>query len=198
MTSDRTPRTRAAFGDVFEPLLAAACSAEPWAWERLYGWLSPVVLGYLRSQSLRDAEDRASEVSVGVFRNIATFSGTEDQFRSWVFVVAHRRVQDERRRLGRRPEPAPLDSDDQGDPVSTWADPADDEAVSRVAADRLRETCERLAPDQRDVVLLRALADLTVEQTATVLGKSEGAVKALQRRGFGRLRQLLVEGGVPL
>jgi RNA polymerase sigma-70 factor (ECF subfamily) len=137
-------------------------------------------------------------VWVGVFRNIGTFSGTEAQFRSWVFVVAHRRVQDERRRLGRRPEPSPIDGEDQIEPAGAWADPADDEAVSRVAADQLRVTCRRLAPDQRDVVLLRTLADLTVEQTATVLGKSEGAVKALQRRGFSRLRQLLAEGGVPL
>jgi RNA polymerase sigma factor (sigma-70 family) len=114
-----------------------------------------------------------------------------------VFVIAHRRLQDERRRLGRRPDVEPLDPDRDGD-VATPDDGTEADAFTRIATVKLRQACEQLAPDQRDVVLLRTLADLTVEQTAQVLGKSEGAVKQLQRRGFARLRQVLAEGGVPL
>jgi len=195
--SDGSPLRRQSFGDAFEPLLDAAREGASWAWERLYASLAAAVLGYLRSQGLRDAEDVSSEVWVGVFRNIGDFRGTEAQFRSWVFVIAHRRLQDERRRLGRRPVPEPLDPD-RDDNVAAPDDGTEAAALTRIATDKLRQACDQLAPDQRDVVLLRTLADLTVEQIAEVLGKSEGAVKQLQRRGFARLRQVLAKGGVPL
>ena len=53
-------------------------------------------------------------------------------------------------------------------------------------------------PDQRDVLLLRILGDLTVDQVADVLGKSAGAVKQLQRRGLEAIRRLSAREGVPL
>jgi len=51
--------------------------------------------------------------------------------------------------------------------------------------------CAELPDDQRPVLLLRVLADLTVEQVAQVMGRSVGAVKALQRRGLRTLRDRL-------
>jgi RNA polymerase sigma-70 factor (ECF subfamily) len=50
-----------------------------------------------------------------------------------------------------------------------------------------------LAPDQREVLTLRVVGDLTVEQVADVLGKSRGAVKSLQHRGVAALRRRLQE-----
>jgi RNA polymerase sigma-70 factor (ECF subfamily) len=46
-----------------------------------------------------------------------------------------------------------------------------------------------LTPDQRSVIALRVIADLSLEETAGILGKSVGAVKALQKRGLERLRR---------
>ena len=51
--------------------------------------------------------------------------------------------------------------------------------------------CAGLPDDQRSVLLLRILADLTVEQVAAVMGRSVGSVKALQRRGLRTLRDRL-------
>ena len=48
----------------------------------------------------------------------------------------------------------------------------------------MRGLCEQLSPDQRDVLLLRLLGRMTIEEVATALDKSVVAVKALQRRGF--------------
>jgi RNA polymerase sigma-70 factor (ECF subfamily) len=67
-----------------------------------------------------------------------------------------------------------------------------------LATERVRALCDRLAPGQRDVLLLRVLGDLTVDQVAGIIGKSRGAVKALQRRGYTTIARLLEREGVPL
>jgi RNA polymerase sigma-70 factor (ECF subfamily) len=67
-----------------------------------------------------------------------------------------------------------------------------------LGADRVRALCERLVPGQRDVLLLRLLGDLSIEQVAETLGKRTGAVKALQRRGLLAIGRLLEREGVPL
>ena len=60
-----------------------------------------------------------------------------------------------------------------------------------LAHDEVRELLAVLSPDQRDVVLLRIVADLSVEEVARLLGKREGAVKALQHRALAALRRHL-------
>ncbi len=74
----------------------------------------------------------------------------------------------------------------------------EDEAVRRLATERVHRLCEGLVPDQRDVLLLRMLACLTVEEIAQALGKTPGAVKALQRRGLAAIRRQMDHQGVPL
>ena len=58
------------------------------------------------------------------------------------------------------------------------------EALAAMGTQRVHELCAALPPDQRTVVLLRILGDLTVEEVARVVGRSPAAVKALQRRGL--------------
>ena len=187
----REPRRE--FGDAFDALLAGARDGAPWAWDRLYRWLAPAVAGYLRVQIVSDADDLTSEVFLGVVRGIERFHGDEQQFRSWVFVIAHRRVQDDRRRRVRKPDAEQLTDD-----VALPGGDAEDDVLRSLATSRVHALCARLAPDQRDVVLLRIVADLTVDDIAAVLGKTRGAVKALQRRGFEALRKILEQEGVPL
>jgi RNA polymerase sigma-70 factor (ECF subfamily) len=75
---------------------------------------------------------------------------------------------------------------------------AEDDALRSAGDERVRDLLGRLAPDQRDVMLLRIVADLTVENTAEALGKTPGAVKALQRRALRALRKEMSTEGVPL
>jgi RNA polymerase sigma factor (sigma-70 family) len=184
----------AGFGVAFESVLLAAQSGAPWALERLYQALSPAVLGYLRVQGASDPEDLTNEVFLGVFRKVGDFRGGEEKFRSWVFTIAHSRLVDERRRAMRRPQ---LAGGDHPVPESAGGD-AEDDALERLSAQRVQALCEQLVPDQRDVLLLRLLAGLTVEAVAEALGKSAGAVKALQRRGLANLRKVLEGNPVPL
>jgi RNA polymerase sigma factor (sigma-70 family) len=182
-------------GDQFDACLAAAKAGAGWAAERIWRSLAPAVVGYLRVQGAAEPEDLASEVFVGVFRSLGSFSGSEEQFRSWVFTIAHRRLVDERRRLGRRPAAAPLA--EAADTASVDRS-AEQEALARLSEQRVRELCGRLVGEQRDVLLLRLVGGLTVVEVADALGKSEGAVKALQRRAVAGLRKILDREGVPL
>ncbi len=201
------PRSSRGGVEAFDALLAEVQAGRPSAWDRCYRWLAPGVAGYLRLQGAREVDDLTSEVFLAVFRNIGTFSGTEANFRSWVFVIAHRRLQDERRRRSRRPAPDMLDEGSierlgrmaTADPGCPGPDAsAEAEALRAISADRVSDLCARLAPDQREVVLLRILGDLTVDQVAEVLAKSSGAVKQLQRRAFEALRRIVDREGVPL
>ncbi len=188
-------RNRARIGPDFDSVLCAAQSGAPWALERLYQVFSPAVLGYLRVQGAADPEDLSNEVFLGVFQRIGTFSGDEDRFRSWVFTIAHSRLIDDRRRASRRPQ---VVQDHTDVPVDRPGGNAEQDAMERLSRRRVQALCEELVADQRDVLLLRLMAGLTVEAIAESLGKSEGAVKALQRRGLANLRKILERDPVSL
>jgi RNA polymerase sigma-70 factor (ECF subfamily) len=194
------PERRTRYGETFAALLEAARAGSGWAWEEIYGWLAGVVSGYLRVQGAVDPDDLTSEVFIGVFRGMSAFDGTEEQFRSWVFVIAHRRLIDQRRAAGRRPAFIALDGPEDRQDYSGHDVEADaaTAALNNLATARVEEWCASLVPDQRDVLLLRVVGDLTVEQVADALGKSSGAVKALQRRALEAIRKRISTGGVPL
>ena len=185
---------RDSFDGEFDVVVSAARAGEAWALERIYEELSPAVAGLFRAQRIDDADDLTSEVFVGVLRNLAWFDGDAKSLRSWVFTIAYRRLADERRRRVRRPFAVPLA--DRPEPLAPEDVCTDVERL--LATERVRALCDRLAPGQRDVLLLRVLGDLTVDQVAGIIGKSRGAVKALQRRGYTTIARLLEREGVPL
>jgi RNA polymerase sigma-70 factor, ECF subfamily len=176
----------------FDTVLRHARAGDGWAVERLYAALAPAVTGFFRLQRVAEPEDLTSEVFVGVLRNLGGFRGDEDGFRSWVFTIAYRRLADARRAAGRRPALQPFDPD------ITLAAPVDVEAdVDRLLATRrVRELCATLPPGQRDVLLLRLVGRLTVDEVARVIGRSRGAVKALQRRGLAAVALAVEQEGV--
>jgi RNA polymerase sigma-70 factor (ECF subfamily) len=65
----------------------------------------------------------------------------------------------------------------------------EDDTFAVLARDSVRNLLNVLSPDQRDVVLLRIIADLSVEEVARMLDKREGAIKALQHRALAALRR---------
>ena len=178
----------------FDAVLEGARANRPEAWDRLYRWLAPGVAGYLRMLGAREVDDLTSEVFLAVFRRVGTFQGSETNFRSWVFTVAHSRLIDERRRRGRRPDADPLDFVDELPSTQN----TEDVALRALDVASIEAICGQLPVDQRSVVLLRIIADLSIEQVAQILDKSPGAIKQLQRRGFESARKLLAREGVTL
>ncbi len=171
-------------GVSFDDVLVAAQAGAGWAFEVLYRDLSPSVTGYLRLHGAAEPDDLASETFLGVFTGLARFRGDEEALRAWVFTIAHRRLVDDWRRRSRRPQLV----DDPGDLAEHLGGDVEEDAFVRVGAENVERMCGGLPADQRSVLLLRILADLTVEQVAHVLGRSVASVKALQRRGLRTLR----------
>ncbi|MDP8991954.1 MAG: sigma-70 family RNA polymerase sigma factor [Actinomycetota bacterium] len=166
--------------------LDAARVGEGWALERVYSVLGRPVLGYLAAQGASDPEGALNEVFLRALRRLDRFHGDSEQLRSWVFAIAHNLVVDERRTTARRPPAIPLDG-----VVDRAGGDAEDDALDRLGDGRIRATLDLLAPDQRDVVLLRFVADLSLAEVADVTGRTVGATKALQRRALESLRRRL-------
>jgi len=178
---------RVGIGPAFDDVLAAAQAGAGWAFEELYRDLAPAVTGYLRMHGAAEPDDLASETFLGVFTGLAGFGGDEAGLRAWVFTIAHRRLLDDWRRRSRRPQLA----DDAGDLLEHVGGDVEDDVLLRVGAQTVHELCAVLPADQRSVLLLRILADLTVEQVSQVLDRSVASIKALQRRGLRTLRDRL-------
>jgi RNA polymerase sigma factor (sigma-70 family) len=173
-------------GPGFTDTLAAAQAGAAWALRALYDDLAPAVTGYLRLRGAAEADDVTSDTFLDVFRGLESFDGDEAAFRSWVFTIAHRRLIDERRRRGRRPPTVPLD--ESAEPVGGNVE---EEALDGLVASWARDALDVLTDEQRTVILLRVVADLSAEQVAQVLGKRPDAIRAVQHRGLRRLRRVL-------
>ncbi|HEY1358215.1 MAG TPA: RNA polymerase sigma factor [Thermoleophilaceae bacterium] len=171
----------------FTSLLERARQGSEAAWRELYEGLAPVVLGYLRANNAPDPEDVLGEVFLQVARDIPSFEGEEAGFRSWVFTIAHHRLIDARRRSARRPVEL---SAEPPEPTGR-ADDAAEEALARIGVEEVHRVLALLSEDQRAVLLLRVLGDMSLEDVAKVVGKRPGAVKALQRRGLAAAKREL-------
>jgi RNA polymerase sigma-70 factor (ECF subfamily) len=173
--------------DDLDSLVDAARAGGGWAFGRLWESLAPRVAAYLRAGGVRDADDATSEVFLAAFRGIGRFDGDGAAFRAWLFTIAHHKGVDAHRRSSRQEVPVAAVADER---AGRTAPSAEDVAMARADT---AETLSRLAvltQDQRSVLLLRIVAELSLAETAEVLGKPVGAVKALQHRALARLRHV--------
>ena len=147
-----------------------------WDAGAVYRELAPAVLGYLRAQGVVDPEDILGEIFLQVARDLHGVKGERADVRRWVFGVVRNRVIDDARRRARRPSPGGTDAPDRPGPDAT--EPFDPDLLAALAD---------LTPDQREVVVLRFVADLPLEEVAAITGRHVGAVKSLQHRALARL-----------
>lgn len=194
--SDGVRRWRRGRADAsFDEVLTSARAGFPWAFEHLFRALGRPLVGYFRAQGVADPDGSANDVLLRAFGRIDSFEGNEAQFRAWVFTIARNCLIDERRRNGRRVETQPLENSHERMVVVAGSD---ERAIATLGHQRVTELIDALVPDQREVLFLRIIGDLTIEQIAEVVGKRPGAVKALQRRGLAAIRRNLERAGVPL
>ena len=147
----------------------------------VYRQLAPAVLGYLRAQRVPEPDDLLGEVFVQVARSLPRFGGDGDEdLRRWVFTIARNRVIDDSRRRARRARLRGLVpiTEETGRPE----DPFDPDLLRAMGV---------LTPEQREVVALRFIADLSLEDVARITRRTRGAVKAMQARGLANLARAL-------
>ena len=163
------------------------------AFGRLWTHLSPAVAAYFRAHAVDEADDLTSEVFLAAFRALRPGTENTEQFRGLLFRIAHRRYVDWVRSRVRKGTPLPYDPflDDRA------TESAEDCVTVLLGNERAVALLDLLTPDQRQVVTLRVLGDLTLQQTAEVLGRDVGTVKSLQHRGLARLRRAIEQQEQP-
>jgi RNA polymerase sigma factor (sigma-70 family) len=147
----------------------------------LYRELAPAVLGYFRSQRAPEPEDLLGEVFLHVARNVKRCRGDAEARRRWVFTIAHHRLVDSWRRRAARP----ITADQQ--PPEQIVEHGQPDTIDP----ELQAAIDTLTDDQRVVVLLRFVADLSLGDVARITRRPVGAVKALQHRGLAALERAL-------
>ena len=169
----------------FEQVLDAASAGAEWAAAVLFDALQPSLLRYLRWQEPGAADDLAGETWLAVAERIQDFTGDERALRAWVFSVARRRLADHRRRgARRRTQPvAPQDLN----AVPGGEDPADVVLEALSAQQAIDHLVATLTPGQAEVLVLRVVARLPVEDVAQILGKRPGTVRVMEHRALRRL-----------
>lgn len=175
-------------GEQFEPVLTAARTGADWAIATLYREMHPRIFRYLRAHEPADGEDLASDVWLDAANGLARFEGGEADFRRWMFTIARRRLIDHRRqRARRRTDPVPSET------LADRAEAGDVEerVLTTVATERALLRIAALPGDQSDVVLLRLVGGLEVEEVAQITGKRPGTVRVLQHRALKRLAREL-------
>lgn len=178
-----------ASGEAFESVLAAAQAGAEWAFAALYDDFNPRLLRYFVARAPRAADDLAAETWLGAAGGLRTFVGDEQSFRSWLFTIAHRRLvdywRDQTTSAGDIPSdmtglaPAPGEDLTQG--------PEEIIVGAESAQAAARKIASLLSPDQAEVILLRVIGGLDLDQVADVLGKRPGTIRVLQHRALKKL-----------
>lgn len=140
------------------------------------------ITGYLLSRGVDDPEAVTQDVFLAFFPQIQGLTGGLQGAKSLLFSIAHARMVDYYRRVERRPHLTEYDP--QQDHRSSPS--AEEHAVNlNTGAAAL---LEGLSDEHQEVLALRVVADLSIEQVAQIMGKSVGAVKQLQRRALQNLK----------
>jgi RNA polymerase sigma factor (sigma-70 family) len=154
------------------------------SWQSFYDQLAPELRAYITRLGARDPDDLLGETMMQIVRDIKKFSGNPTEIRAWSFRIAHNRVIDASRR--KKTRPAEVAINETLDSV-----PAQDPLRELPDIETLSNLLQTLTPDQRSVIWLRYITELTLEETAEVVGKTQVAVAALTYRALASLRTSL-------
>jgi RNA polymerase sigma-70 factor, ECF subfamily len=173
--------------------LVAARGREPAAVTRVYAAYAPALFRFFLAAvgDRPTAEDLTGDVFRSAIEGLPRFRGPVEALGGWLFRIAHHDLSDFWRKQTRSPGITPLDDTLDEAALAAGADDPEELAIQRIEGDRVLAALRRLSPDQREVLLLRTAAGLTAPEVAAIVGKTTGAVKALQRRGLASLARVL-------
>lgn len=152
--------------------------------DRIYRYIA------LKIGDRTEAEDLSQQVFLNACQSIKNFTFKGMPFTSWLYRIAHNQVVDHLRKKTRRPaDPLPeMEPAGNDDPVKT--------IELKLEMETLAKAAEKLTHSQREVISLRFAAQMSIAEVAKTMGKTEGAVKALQHSAVAALRRLMAAGTV--
>ena len=152
--------------------------------DRIYSYLQMTV------GNRHDAEDLTNQTFVKMLERIATFEWRKVPFSAWLFRIAHNLAMDHFRAHRRwQPEEEPPEPED------STALSAEEEALQSIGRQSMLEMIEGLSTDQQQVLTLKFVFNFPNAEVATILDKTEGAVKSLQHRALASLQRELAKTG---
>ena len=175
-------------------LIRAARAGDEQAWNAIYQHLHGPVLGYLRIRGADDPENLLGEVFLRMARGIHRFRGDLGGLKAYAMTTAANLLRDQARRQAVRPrlvleEPAEIEGASARRPGHAAS--AEEAALAAQGLTELEHLLDRLTVDQREVLYMRFVADLSLAETAKAMRRSTGAVKQLQHRALEVARDAL-------
>jgi RNA polymerase sigma-70 factor, ECF subfamily len=172
--------------------LSAARRREPAAVTRVYTAYAPALFRFFMAAvgDRHQAEDLTGTAFVSAIESLPRFRGPVEALGGWLFQIARHDLYDYRRRQARS-RIEPLEDNLNEAAVIAGAEDPEELAIARLEGSRVVAALRELSPDQREVLLLRMGGGLTAPEVAQAMGKTTGAVKALQHRGLASLARVL-------
>ena len=152
--------------------------------DRIYRYVA------LRIGDKTEAEDMTQQVFLNALQSISSFKWKGIPFSAWLYRIAHNQVVDYFRKQKKRPgallDESLVSSDSDSNPQLT--------AEHNLDIEQLLSATQQLTDAQREVISLRFTGELSTAEVAEIMGKSQGAVKALQHSAIVALRKVLLVG----
>lgn len=169
-------------------LIQRAKKGEKECFGQLYDhYITPIYRFVLvKVNSKAEAEDLTHEVFLSAWQNIKGYKHKGFPFSSWLYQIARNKVIDHYRTKKIHTSFDSLDED-----ILKIVGVAEEKMDKMLNLEKVKEAIAKLSPEQQDVVIMKFVEDLSNEEIAQALKKSEGAVRLLQHRAINNLKQLL-------
>lgn len=167
---------------------AAVSSLDQEGLATIFDEYAPAIYKYLLRLGIhsQEADQIVGDVFARLLDKFAEGKGPRDNLRAYLFQIAYHLVVDHARE---RQRTAPLEI---ALSMSKETDSVQSMAEEKILLEKLSIAIERdLTEEQKNVIVLRFQEDFSLKETAEIIGKNVNAVKALQNRGIGNLRQAM-------
>ena len=148
--------------------------------DRIYRYVA------LKIRDRTEVEDMTQQVFIRAYESISSYKMQGYPFSAWLFRIAHNQIVDHIRRETKKP----MVLLDETLPIAGDTD-LEAEVTQKMEMEKVVEAARKLTKSQREVISLRFAGGLSIAEVAATMGKSEGAIKALQHSAILALRKTL-------
>jgi RNA polymerase sigma-70 factor (ECF subfamily) len=148
--------------------------------DRIYSYL------HMSVGNRHDAEDLTTQVFVKMLESIGKFRWRSAPFSAWLFRIAHNLAMDHFRANKRWQPEEEVPEPDPGEGSA-----AEEEAFESIGRQSMMELIQNLSHEQQQVLTLKFVFNFSNAEAATILDKTEGAIKSLQHRALASLQRQL-------